>query len=94
MWCTILGGKIKSATKKACESIINPKNKTSQKEGLRIHHQSKKQDIPKRRLANPSSIQKTRHAKKKTCESIINPKTKHAKKKAKESIIKQKDQSQ
>jgi hypothetical protein len=30
--------------------------------------------VPKRRLANPSSIQKPRHAKKKACESIINPK--------------------
>jgi hypothetical protein len=35
-----------------------------------------KQDMPKRRLVNPSSIQKTRHAKKKACESIINPKNK------------------
>jgi hypothetical protein len=35
--------------------------------------------MPKRRLVNPSSIQKTRHAKKKACESIINPKTKKTK---------------
>jgi hypothetical protein len=42
MRCIILGGKIKSAEKKA------------------IHHQSKKQDMPKRRLVNPSSIPKTK----------------------------------
>lgn len=62
MWCTILGGKFKSAKKKSCESIINPKNKTCKKEGLWIHHQSQKNKT------------KTKHPKKKAKESIIKQK--------------------
>jgi hypothetical protein len=48
MRCIILGGKIKSAEKKA------------------IHHQSKKQDMPTRRLVNPSSIPKKQKNKNRT----------------------------